>query len=40
MSEWSWVFLGYTIAYTAIAGYLLSLRVRQARAKRRARGEL
>lgn len=38
MSEWSWVFLGYAIAYGMIVGYLLSLRLRQARARRRLEG--
>lgn len=35
VSEWAWVFLGYAICFVMLAGYLLSLRLRQARTRRR-----
>ena len=39
MSEWSWVALGYGIAYAAILGYGVSL-VRRRAVVRRQRAEL
>ncbi len=35
MSEWAWVFLGYAITFAMISGYLVSLRLRQSRARHR-----
>lgn len=35
MTEWGWVLLGFGTAYGSIAAYLLSLRVRALRARRR-----
>ena len=35
MPEWGWVALGFGITYTAMGGYLLSLRQRTAAVRRR-----
>lgn len=35
MSQWSWVALGYAVTYGALGGYLLSLRRRRVRLRRR-----
>ena len=34
MSDWSWVFLGYALAFGSSAVYLLNLRARLSRARR------
>lgn len=36
MSDWGWVFLGFSITYASIAGYLVSLARRQAGLRRQA----
>lgn len=35
MSEWSWILLGYGVAYGSLGGYLLSLHRRRTSLRRR-----
>ena len=39
MSDWSWVAVGFGIAYGGVAGYVLAL-LRRARRVRRQRGDV